>query len=426
LETVPLWILIVGLLLLLVVSAFFSGSETSLISLNRHRLRHLSHAGHRGAQLVERLWQRPDRFIGIVLLGNTLSNIAASALATLIALRVGGDSAVLVMTVLLALLVLIFAEVAPKTLAALYPERFAFPASYVLLPLLQLLYPVVWLVNLLANTMLRLFGVSSVDGARHSMSSEELRSVVMEAGALIPKRHQRMLVSILDLEKTSVEDIMVPRNEINGIDIKADMDEIMSQLRTSQHTRLPVYEDSIDQVIGFLHARHALHLVANDDPTKELLRSILREPYFVPEGTSLQQQLINFQSAKRRIGLVVDEYGDILGLVTLEDILEEIVGEFTSDPAAQHRDIYKDTDGSYLVNGNASVRSLNRAMNWHLPTGGPRTLNGLILEYLEAIPQPGTSLKLAGHPVEIVQSTSNGVKTVRIQPALTETATNKK
>ncbi|HEX5340808.1 MAG TPA: HlyC/CorC family transporter [Gammaproteobacteria bacterium] len=425
-DTVPLWIMIGGLILLLIVSAFFSASETSLISLNRYRLRHLARSGHRGAQLAERLWQRPDRFIGIVLLGNTLSNIAASALATLIALRIGGDSMVAVMTVLLALLVLIFSEVAPKTLAALYPERLAFPASYILLPLLQVLYPVVWLVNLLANAVLRLFGISSSDSVRHPMSSEELRSVVMEAGALIPKRHQRMLVSILDLEKISVEDIMVPRNEINGIDIAADMGEIMSQLRTSQHTRLPVYEDSIDQVIGFLHARQALHLVSNEELTPELLRSVLREPYFVPEGTSLQRQLLNFQSAKRRIGLVVDEYGDILGLVTLEDILEEIVGEFTSDPAAQHRDIYKEEDGSYLVNGNASVRSLNRAMNWQLPTDGPRTLNGLILEYLEAIPQPGTSLKLAGYPVEIVQSTGNGVKTVRIQPVLPEPAVNKK
>lgn len=416
-ETVPLWILIAGLLLLLIVSAFFSGSETGLISLNRHRLRHLSHAGHRGARLAERLWQRPDRFIGIVLLGNTLSNIAASALATLIALRIGGDSAVLVMTILLALVVLIFAEVAPKTLAALHPERFAFPASYILLPLLQLLYPLVWLVNLFANSVLGLFGVKNVEGARHSMSSEELRSVVMEAGALIPKRHQRMLISILDLEKISVEDIMVPRNEIVGVDINADIGEIMSQLRTSQHTRLPVYEDSIDHVIGFLHARHLLHLVTQIEPTPEMLRSILREPYFVPESTSLQQQLINFQTAKRRIGLVVDEYGDILGLVTLEDILEEIVGEFTSDPAAQHRDIYKEEDGSFLVNGSINVRVLNRAMNWQLPTGGPRTLNGLILEYLEAIPQPGTSLKLAGHPIEVVQTTGSGVRTVRIPAA---------
>ncbi|HET7649449.1 MAG TPA: HlyC/CorC family transporter [Gammaproteobacteria bacterium] len=425
-ETVPLWVLIVGLLLLLIVSAFFSGSETGLISLNRHRLRHLSHAGHRGARLAERLWQRPDRFIGIVLLGNTLSNIAASALATLIALRIGGDSAVLVMTVLLALVVLIFAEVAPKTLAALHPERFAFPASYILLPLLQLLYPLVWLVNLFANSVLGLIGVKNVEGARHSMSSEELRSVVMEAGALIPKRHQRMLISILDLEKISVEDIMVPRNEIVGIDINADIEEIMSQLRTSQHTRLPVYEDSIDHVIGFLHARQLLHLVTHNEPSPDMLRSILREPYFVPESTSLQQQLINFQTAKRRIGLVVDEYGDILGLVTLEDILEEIVGEFTSDPAAQHRDIYKGDDGSYLVNGSINVRVLNRAMSWQLPTDGPRTLNGLILEYLEAIPQPGTSLKLAGHPIEVVQSTGSGVKTVRIPVASPETTSGNK
>ncbi|HET7921756.1 MAG TPA: HlyC/CorC family transporter [Gammaproteobacteria bacterium] len=417
-----LGILIAALIALLLVAAFFSAAETSLISLNRYRLRHLARAGHRGARNAERLWQRPDRFIGIVLLGNTLANIAASALATLIALRIGGDSAVAVTTVLLGLLVLIFSEIAPKTLAALYPERLAFPASYILLPLLQVLYPLVWLVNLAANGVLRLFGINSAKGARHAMSSEELRSVVMEAGALIPKRHQRMLVSILDLEKISVEDIMVPRNEIIGIDIADDMDSILTQLRTSQHTRLPVYEGGIDQVIGFLHARQALHLVSHSEPNRDMLREALKEPYFVPEGTSLQQQLLNFQSAKRRIGLVVDEYGDILGLVTLEDILEEIVGEFTSDPAAQHPDLYKDADGSYLVNGSATVRSLNRALNWRLPSGGPRTLNGLILEYLESIPQPGTSLRLAGHPMEIVQTTGSSVKTVRIRPVMPDAA----
>ncbi|MDE2273725.1 MAG: CBS domain-containing protein, partial [Gammaproteobacteria bacterium] len=245
---------------------------------------------------------------------------------------------------------------------------------------------------------------------------EELRSVVMEAGGLIPKRHQKMLLGILDLEKITVEDIMVPRGEIDGIDITANWNEIMAQLRSSQHTRVPVYEGGIDDILGFAHAREFLHLVVRGKPTRERLRAILREPYFIPEGTSLQKQLMNFQSVKRRIGLVVDEYGDIQGLVTLEDILEEVVGEFTSDPAAQHRDVYKEADGSYLVNGSVHVRALNRAMNWSLPTAGPKTLNGLILEYLESIPQPGTSLKIADYPMEIVQTTGSAVKTVRIQP----------
>ncbi len=416
----PLWVLFVALVILLILSAFFSGSETALIALNRYRLMHLMRAGHRGAQLAEQLLKRPDRLIGIVLLGSTLANAFATALATLIALRIGGNSMVLVATILIALLVLIFGDLAPKTLAALHPERLAFPASFILAPLLWVLYPIVWSVNLVANGVLRLFGVLVNNPAMHSMNQEELRSVVLEAGVLIPKRHQRMLLSILDLEKITVEDIMVPRNEISGLDISAEWDEILEQLRASQHTRLPVYEGSIDRVIGFIHAREFLHLMMQQNPTRELLRSILREAYFVPEGTPLQRQLLNFQAAKRRIGLVVDEYGDIQGLVTLEDILEEIVGEFTSDPAAQQKDIYKEDNGSYLVNGSAHVRALNRIMQWQLPTTGPKTLNGLILEYLEAIPQPGTSLKLAGYPLEIVQTRGSTIKTVRIYPRLQE------
>ena len=415
-NNVPLWALVVALIVLVILSSFFSGSETGLYSLNRYRLRHLARAGHRGALLADRLLRRPDRVIGIVLLGNNLINAFATVVATFIALRIGGDSAVLVATILIALLLLIFGEVAPKTLAALHPERLAFPAAYVFTPLLKIFYPVVWVVNLLANSTLWMFGVRSSTTTTPSMSREELRSVVMEAGGLIPKRHQKMLLGILDLEKITVEDIMVPRSEIQGLDLEAGWEEILEQLRTGQHTRLPVYEGSIDDILGFMHARQFLHLVTDGEPTREMLRAIVREPYFIPEGTSLQQQLLNFQAAKRRIGLVVDEYGDIQGLVTLEDILEEVVGEFTSDPAAQHKDIYKEADGSYLVTASANVRALNRAMNWQLPTDGPKTLNGLILEYLETIPQPGTSLKLAGHPLEIVQTSGSAIKTVRIQP----------
>ncbi|MBU6421502.1 MAG: HlyC/CorC family transporter [Gammaproteobacteria bacterium] len=417
-NNIPLWALIVALIVLVILSSFFSGSETGLYSLNRYRLRHLARAGHRGALLADRLLQRPDRVIGIVLLGNTLINAFATAAATLIALRIGGDSAVLVATILIALLLLIFGEVAPKTLAALHPERLAFPAAFVFTPLLKIFYPVVWVVNLLANSLLWLFGERSSRVTAQSMSREELRSVVMEAGGLIPKRHQKMLLGILDLEKITVEDIMVPRNEIDGIDIEASWNEIMAQLRTSQHTRLPVYAGSIDDILGFAHARQFLHLVAHGKPTREMLRAMVLDPNFIPAGTSLQQQLLNFQTAKRRIGLVVDEYGDIQGLVTLEDILEEVVGEFTSDPAAQQKDIYKEADGSYLVNAGANVRTLNRTMNWKLPTSGPKTLNGLILEYLETIPKPGTALKLAGYLLEIVQSSESAVKTVRIKPPI--------
>jgi Mg2+/Co2+ transporter CorB len=398
----------------LTLSAFFAGSETALMSLNRYRLRHLARAGHRGAQLAEQLLRRPDRLIGLMRLGDTLSNVAATSLTTLVALRIGGDSAVAVAGLLLILALLIFSEITPKTLAALNPERFGFPAAFIYWPLLKVLWPLVWVVNSFTRGMLRLLNIRADQAPLHSMSSEELRSVVTEAGALIPKRHQRMLLSILDLEKITVEDIMVPRNEITGIDIESEWDEIVRQLYSSQHTRMPVYEESIDKVIGFVHARQALHLLSRHDADKDALREILREALFVPEGTSLQRQLLNFQNAKKRIGLVVDEYGDIQGLVTLEDILEEIVGEFTTDPAAQHKDVYKESETSYLVNGSASLRSLNRVMHLKLPTDGPKTLNGLILEMLEAIPQPGTAFKLGGYSFEIVQTSDNTVKTVRL------------
>ncbi len=398
----------------LVLSAFFAGSETALMSLNRYRVRHLARAGHKGAQLAEQLLKRPDRLIGLMRLGDTLANVAATSLTTLVALRIGGDRAVAVAGLILILALLIFSEITPKTLAALYPERFGFPAAYIYWPLLKLLWPVVWVVNSFTRGVLRVMNIRADQSPLHSMSSEELRSVVTEAGALIPKRHQRMLLSILDLEKITVEDIMVPRNEINGIDIEAEWDEIVHQLQSSQHTRMPVYEGGIDKMLGFVHARQVIHLLSREDADKDALREILREAYFVPESTSLQRQLLNFQTAKKRIGLVVDEYGDIQGLVTLEDILEEIVGEFTSDPAAQHKDVHKESETSYLINGSANVRALNRVLHLKLPIDGPKTLNGLILEFLEAIPQPGTAFKLFGHSLEIVQTTDNYVKTVRL------------
>ncbi len=413
-DQIPLSYLFGVVALCLLCSSFFAGSETALMSLNRYRLRHLARAGHRGAVVAERLLRRPDRLIGLMRIGDTLANVVATSVTTLIALRIGGDRLVAVAGGVLILCILVFSEITPKTLAALYPERFGFPAAFIYVPLLKLFSPLVWAVNVLTNGLLRLMGVKTDALPLHSMSSEELRSVVTEAGGLIPKRHQRMLLSILDLEKITVEDIMVPRNEIAGVDIEQEWDDIRTQLQSSQHTRLPVYEGDIDNILGFVHARQALHLLSQEDPGKQELREILREAYFVPAGTSLQRQLLNFQTARRRIGLVVDEYGDIRGLVTLEDILEEIVGEFTTDPAAQNPDIYKESDTSYLVDGSAAVRELNRAMNLKLPTDGPKTLNGLILEFLETIPQPGTAFKLAGHSLEVVQTTGNAVKTVRL------------
>ena len=419
-QEIPLSVLGTALFFLIILSGCFSASETAMMSLNRYRLRHLVKAGHPGAIRAQRLLDRTDRLIGLILLGNNFVNILASSFATLIALRLWGEGGIALATGLLTFVILIFAEVAPKTLAALHPERVAFPAAYVLEPLLKVLYPLVWLVNFMANTLLKLIGVSTQSGAMQHLSSDELRTIVNEAGALIPRRHQEMLLSILDLEKVTVEDIMVPRNEIIGIDIEDDEQTIINQLIHNQHTRLPVFREDIENVIGFVHARNALNLFAAEKFDKKQLLEITREALFVPQGTPLHTQLYNFQKAKRRTALVVDEYGDIQGMVTLEDILEEIVGEFTTDMAASIPDVHPQEDGTYLVDGGAYIRELNRTMHWELPTDGPKTLNGLILEYLESIPEPGTSVKIAGYPIDILQTANNAIKTVRIHPALRE------
>ena len=414
-NTVSLSVLFSVLAALIVLSACFSSSETALMTLNRYRLRHLARDGHRGAMRAERLLKRPDRLIGIILLGNNFVNIAASSVATLIALRLGGEGAIAVATGLLTLTILIFAEVAPKTLAALRPERIAFPAALILAPLLRLLYPLVWLTNTLANTLLRGVGVNPTESGESALSREELRTVVNEAGAMIPQRHQRMLISILDLDQATVDDIMVPRNEVIGIDLNDDWSRIHAQIAESEYTRLPVFEGGIDNIRGVLHVRRVLTAMLGGDLTRERLVEHIREPYFVPEGTRLQVQMLKFQAERRRIGLVVDEYGEFRGLVTLEDILEEIVGEFTTDPAESIRDIHPQADGSYLAEGSASVRELKRLLDWELPADGPKTLNGLILEHLETIPEPGTSLLIDHHPVTVLQTEENRVKVAKLE-----------
>ncbi len=413
-NTIPLPALFIILGVLVLLSASFSSSETALMTLNRYRLKHLAGSGHRGARRAERLLQRPDRLIGIILLGNNFVNISASAVATIIALRLGGEGAIAAATGLLTLVILIFAEVAPKTLAALRPERVAFPASYILGPLLKLLYPLVWLTNWLANGLLALLGVRPEEGESSALTREELRTVVNEAGAMIPRRHQRMLLSILDLDRATVDDIMVPRNEVVGIDLNDDWREIAQQISESEYTRLPVFEGAIDNIRGILHVRRMLTAMLDGELTRERLLEHVRDPYFIPEGTPLHVQMINFQSQRRRIGLVVDEYGELLGLATLEDILEEIVGEFTTDPAESVRDIHPQPDGSYLAAGSASTRELKRLLDWELDADGPKTLNGLILEHLETIPEPGTSLLIDGHPVTVLQTEENRVKVARL------------
>ncbi len=413
-DDIPLSVLFGALVFLIILSAFFSGSETGLMTLNRYRLRHLARARHRGALRAQKLLERPDRLIGLILLGNNFVNILASTLTAVIAVRIAGEAGLVIGAALLTLIILIFAEVTPKTLAALHPERVAFPAAFVYGPLLWLLYPFVWVVNVIANSILRAIGVRPEESTAHTLSQEELRTVVIEAGAMIPKRHQDMLLNIIDLEKVTVEDIMVPRKEIVGIDLDEDWNTIMRQIMSSQYTRLPVYRGSIDNVIGFIHLRKILPLLKLDELDKEALENSIREPLFIPENTPLNRQLLNFQRERRRVGLVVDEYGDIQGLVTLEDILEEVVGEFTTDPSIHSKDIMPQDDGSYLINGSVTIRELNRTLHTELPTDGPKTLNGLVLEYLEDIPKPGTSLLLSGYPIDIVQTEGNRVKTLRV------------
>ena len=414
-DDIPLAGLLSLLFVLLLLSAFFSGSETALMSLNRYQLRHKAREGHRGARLAERLLKRPERVIGLILLGNNLVNFFAASLVGVYAYKIGGEPAAALGAIILTLVVLIFSETAPKTLAALHPERLAFPAALVYYPLLKITYPFVWFTNAIANGVLRVFGVRTGDTELQSLTREELRTVVFEAGARISSRYRQMLLSILDLEKVTVDDVMVPHNEIVGIDLDDDVDEIEQLIANSEHTRLPVYRDSIDQVVGILHLRRLANL-AQMEFNKDSLNVLLSEPYFVPEGTPLSTQLVQFQRRRERIALVVDEYGDIQGIVTLEDILEEIVGEFTTDPADDDEDVVHIGADTFIVDATANIRELNRSQNWELPTEGPKTINGLIVELLETIPEPSTCLKVAGYPIEIVETDENRIRTVRIGP----------
>jgi Mg2+/Co2+ transporter CorB len=413
-DQAPLGLLVILIIVLLVLSAFFSGTETALLSLNRYRLRHQARSGHRGARLAEWLLQRPDRLIGLILLGNTAANFTAAALVTVLAQRLGGQGAVLVATFLLTVVVLVFCEVAPKTIAALNPPRIALPAALIYYPLLKVAYPIVWLLTLFANGLLRVLGVRPDQIASHSLSAEELRTVVAEAGVMVPRRHQRMLLSILDLDAVTVEDIMVPRQEIVGLDLDRPWEENLAVIQTSFHNRLPVYREYIDNIIGVTRIRDLLPELARGELTQALLLERIREPYFVPEGTPLNKQLLNFQQHRRRSAFVVDEYGDVQGLITTQDIVNELVGELDRDSSAEHLGVTKESDRSYVVDASANVRQLNRVMNWNLPTDGPKTLNGLIVEQLETIPESGTGVTVADYPIEILDTSEHGIKRVRV------------
>ncbi|HED13770.1 MAG TPA: HlyC/CorC family transporter [Gammaproteobacteria bacterium] len=407
--------LVLMLVILLLLSAFFSASETAMMALNRYRLSHLASEGHHGARLARALLERPDRLLSTILLGNNFANIAAASVATVIALRLYGETAIAVASLLLTLLVLIVAEIAPKTLAALHPEFIAYPAAYVLTILQKIFLPIVHLINMMGNGLLRIFGVS-LQRRQFDLSTEELRTVLKTSATQLPQSRREMLLSILDLEHITVDDIMVPRQQIEAIDLDDDFDEVIEQLVTAHHSRLPLYQESMDRIVGILHLRQILYLMQREDFCKQHLLEVASPPYFIPEGTPLSKQLVEMQKYRRTTGLVVNEYGDLQGLVGLEEILEEIVGEFTRSVPGMDEEIEREADGSLVVDGRIHVRELNRKYALHLPTDGPKTVNGLILEAFEAIPDPGTTLLIADYPLEVVQTRGTSVTVVRINP----------
>ena len=416
----PWYVLLAALAVLLILSAFFSLSETSMMAINRHRLRHLAKEGHRGALLTSQLLLNTDRLLGVILLGNNLLNAAAATLvAVIVSIFFGhSDLALLMGTVAVTFAILVFSEITPKVVAAAYPERIALTSSYVLAPLLKVFYPVVWFVNLFVKALLTILRLKPGEEAAPKISPEELKTLVLEAGHFIRKEHQSVLLNLFDLETVTVDDVMVPRGQIEAIDLDDDDETIQDQLLTCYHTRLPVYRGTLDNVTGIIHVRKVLNQMRSDEITAATLEKIMREPYFIPSGTPLFSQLQLFQENRERLGLIVDEYGDWMGLVTLEDIVEEIIGEFTTHSPSHGGTFLKQEDGSVIVEGSSLLRDLNRKLGWNLPLGGPKTLNGLILEHFQDIPEAGTSVKIAGYPIEIIQTQDRVVKVVRIFPAL--------
>lgn len=401
--------------MLIVASAYFSSSETGMMSLNRYRMNHLKHQGHAGASRASKLLEKPDKLIGVILIGNNFVNFLAASVASSIAIVLLGNPAPLTTAIVLTLVVLVFAEVTPKTIAALYPEKVAYPSSILLGLLLKLLYPVVWIINRVSNALVSMLGFHPhVDDSLQQLNPEELRTVVHESRGRLPKKRQGMLINILDLEKVRVDDIMVPRNEVVGLDIEEDMESILDQIANAQHTRIPVFRRNIDNIIGILHMRSVGKLMKFETLNKAILIQETVEPYFIPESTPLHTQLFAFQNKKMRLAIIVDEYGALRGIVTLEDILEEIVGEFTTDRAASNRDIHLQEDGSYLIDGSTNIRDLNRILDWNIDGQGAKTLNGLLMEILQSIPDANVGVKLNGYCAEVVQIKDNMFRTIKM------------
>tara|TARA_B110000503_G_scaffold17871_1_gene26139 strand:+ start:7489 stop:8745 length:1257 start_codon:yes stop_codon:yes gene_type:complete len=416
LNEAPLGLLFSLLAVLVILSAFFSSAETAMMTLNRHKLRHLQKNKIRGAIRAGKLLDRPDRLIGLILIGNNMVNIFASAVATVISIRLWGDAGVYIATAALTVVILVFAEVTPKTIAALHPERVAFPASVILLPLMTLMSPVVAMVNAVTNRLSRLLGFDPKKEAYEHVSADELRTIVTDAGKLIPARHRELLINIMDLVQVSVDDIMVPRNEVYGINLDNTDQEILLKIQSTAHTRLPVWRDDINNIIGVLHMRSISRVVNGLTLDRVALEREMEKPYFVPESTPLHTQLINFQEMKKPLAVVVDEYGEVRGVVALGDILEEIVGDFTSNMAETTESILLERDGSYIIDGTENIRDINKTLGWSLPKDGPKTLSGLILEYLESFPAAPAGLTIGDYRLEILELEGNVVRLVRAQP----------
>lgn len=409
--------LFIVLAVLLTLSGFFSASETAMMAINRYRLKHQAEKGQRGARLTLALLNQTDKLLGVILLGNNLINTAAATLSTVLAIRLFGQGEVtlFIATSGLTFLILVFSEVTPKVVGASYPESIAYPASFVLTPLLKLAYPVVWFVNLFVQGLLKLLRIKPrQDESTNMLGLEELRTVVLESSKLLPRMHRKILLNLLELERITVDDVMTPRNQIEAIDLNAEPEKLAQRIATSHHTRLLVHDGSLDQVAGILHVRRVLHPLSSGELSTDTLKEVLQEPYYVPAGTPLFTQLRHFQENQKRLAIVVDEYGELQGLVTLEDLLEEMVGEFTTQAPSQMGWLRQMEDGSWLVEGSALVRHVNRKLGLSLPQDGPKTLNGLLLECLESIPEAGVSIKIGDIPVEIVQTQDRAVKVARI------------
>ena len=423
-DQIPLTWLFTALAAMLLVAGFFSIAETSMMALNRARLKHLVREGRRSARLTQALLDKTDRLLGVILLGNNLVNAASAVLVAEMSIRLFGEGEYILMiaTAAVTFFILVFSEITPKVIGAAHPEAIALPSAYVLTPLLRIAYPVVWFVNLFVQGLLRLLFIKPPADGGENLSMEELRTLVLEGGKYIPKKHQSIFLNLFELEDMTVDDTMTPRGQIEGIDLEDDLEDIHTAISTAHHTRLVVYEGGLDKVVGILHVRKFLNASRREPLDKDGIRAILRDPYYLPEGTPLLQQLTNFQEQMRHVGLVVDEYGEILGLVTLQDILEEIVGEFTSQKPMSGNLLRKEPDGSVIAEGTCPLRVLNRKAGFHFPLEGPKTINGLVLEALEEIPETGTTLLVAGHPVEVMQVHDRMVKVVRIRARKTDAA----